>query len=470
MGHVGKDILNNTSRGMLGLALIGAPLLFGGAFGWTVPFITGVFILAFALVSATQWSRLDKPVPIIWIVVAAGWFWTAVQSIPLPINLARPLASIPVDRIERTLALVRSAGPIDSASLSYDPGATQVQLLVGASIVTAFVCAWLVSSRHRNLVIQLVALSSIALAMITIAHRLAGLDSVYGVYTPRFTAAVLVAPLMNANHLGGFLMMGSLLSFSISMDARNANRRWPWLGAGVVLGALVPLTTSRGATATLLVGLTAIFFLVRSRSKSRNNRRVLVGSGIASIFGVAAFMGLEPLLRRFETADVSKFELARQGLDLLQGPAAWIGVGRGAFSVAMAEVHSGNARVTHPENLIVQWTSEWGLIVGLPLLCAIAFAVYRRLRSTRSITIEGGAIAIIALGAQNLVDFSLEMPGVAPVAAALLGAVLYSELPSFRIARFSQRAFVSTVGTFAVACLVLLSPRCTAIGSAVNSG
>ena len=94
--------------------------------------------------------------------------------------------------------------------------------------------------------------------------------------------------------------------------------------------------------------------------------------------------------------------------------------------------------------------------VAVILLGVVAWALWKRFRTTDETMIGAVCIAIFALTLQNLVDFSLEMAGVIVVVAALLGALLPgSDHEGSR--RFSILGAIA-LGVFTIA-LVAITPR-----------
>ena len=115
--------------------------------------------------------------------------------------------------------------------------------------------------------------------------------------------------------------------------------------------------------------------------------------------------------------------ISTAGLVALRNP--WLGVGRGAFSpVFQGEMGTTN-RYVHPENLLVQWFSEWGLPISIAVLGLITVAVWQaRHRIRRSWSRTGALVAVASLVVHDMVDFCLEMPGIAVVAIATLAATV----------------------------------------------
>jgi tetratricopeptide (TPR) repeat protein len=99
------------------------------------------------------------------------------------------------------------------------------------------------------------------------------------------------------------------------------------------------------------------------------------------------------------------------------------GVGRGAFSAAFVDEQGTDKRFFYPENLPIQWVSEWGLPIALTLLVIVIWSIGRGFRLRRSHAHLGALAGLIAIGVHQLADFSLELVGLAVVAAATLGSV-----------------------------------------------
>jgi tetratricopeptide (TPR) repeat protein len=267
--------------------------------------------------------------------------------------------------------------------------------------------------------------SAVLIGLVGFAHQAAGEDLLFGIYSPRFTSTRLLAPLMNSNHLAGFCLMGALIAAGLAARGGGRQKRIAWITASVFCTIVAAWTLSRGAIGALLFGFLLLgAWLARSRRSESRWAAIPVAVVGASIAGVVAFAGLEPILRRFETQGLGKLELAARGFRLLDGSAWWLGVGRGAFSSAFVTHEGSLDRYTHPENLLVQWTTEWGVLVAGVLLLVLIPALWKRFRTAEEPVMAAICVAIFALSLQNLVDFSLEMAGIVAVVAALLGAVL----------------------------------------------
>jgi hypothetical protein len=432
-----------------------APELFGGAFPWTVVVIAGLCV---ASLGTALWVRRSAATPVVdgvFIAMGLAWLWTCLQAVPLPTAVAHTLGLGSVQSAERLQGL--AWGETVPFTISYDPGSTQLQILIGISILSAFLAARLGGpSGVKPIAIATVA-SAVLLGLVGFAHRAAGADVLFGIYSPRFSATHLLTPLMNSNHLGGFSLMGALIAAGLAAEEGGRQKRVAWVTASVFCTLVVAFTLSRGAIGALLFGLVLLSaWLVRSRRSDGRRAAVPVAVVGGAVAGVVAFAGLEPILRRFETHGLDKLELAAHGFRLLDGSAWWLGVGRGAFSSAFVTHQGSLDRYTHPENLLVQWTTEWGILIAGVLLLALTPALWKRFRTAEKPLVAAVCVAIFALSLQNLVDFGLEMAGVVAVVAALLGALLPVRSTSTR--QPSRRLSSASFGVFVVV-LAALGPR-----------
>jgi tetratricopeptide (TPR) repeat protein len=433
---------------MLAGTVVIAPQLLGGRFGWG---ITIIALLAGGCCATAGWSArgtIRGRVPWMVLVMIALVAWTAFQALPLPrtfVEIVQPLA---VDRIDAAYALLDEPPPY-WIPLSLSPAGTQAEIVKGLGIAAAFIAAWLLASLgQRSMVIVAVGASTCAMALVKIGHLAADADAVFGVYDDPNSGA----PLINMNHLSGFLALGAPILAGAAMHARERGQRILWIAGSVFVGATALIATSRGGAASLVFGMMVLGVCGLWRSLGSKSKRpvampiLTIGAALAAALGLGLYVAAESLYVDFERGDASKLEIAWRGLELaLTHP--WTGVGRGAFSAAMTAHFGGMLRYTHPENVVAQWCSEWGLVVGLTLVVLLGMAFFRAVRGTRHWLHLGGAAALASIAAHDLVDFSMENVGVAVVVAALAGAVLAPH----ESARSRAARSRSSVGSIAIA-------------------
>lgn len=432
-----------------------APQLFGGAFAWAT---IAIAALSLAALATSLWVRREAASPIVdvvLIVMAFALVWACLQLAPWPEPVARALGLASLEAAQRLEGLEWS--PVIPLTISRDPGSTMLHVLIGIAILSAFLAARLGGRSNVKPVAIATVASALLLAAEGLLHRLADADAVFGVYAPRFVQPQLLTPLMNGNHLGGFELLGALLAAGLAVERSSPSRRF-WAVASALCALTVGATLSRGAIGSLAFGFLVLAAWLYGKGDERRGSVVPVAVPFAAGVAVAAFVGLEPILRRFETQGFDKLSTALRGLRLLEGSTWWLGIGRGAFSSAFVSEEGSIARYTHPENLLVQWTTEWGVPLGVGLVLVLGLALWARLRTAREPLVAATCIALGALSLQNLVDFSLEMAGVAAPAAVLLGAILPVRDPAG--SRRSVRLSAVALAGFA-ALLLVIGPRVT---------
>src|SRR5690606_12600456 len=147
---------------------------------------------------------------------------------------------------------------------------------------------------------------------------------------------------------------------------------------------------------------------------------------LGMVFTGAALAVLQLKWTALQAEDLEKLKIAGWSVPLIAD--YWLfGIGRGAFgSVFPAYAPPmGNKFYLYPENIAVQWVSEWGAPIAL--LAALAFVWAFRPRHVRIRGDSLGAAAatgIAMLLLQNLVDFGLERAAT-PLAATWALAVMW---------------------------------------------
>lgn len=400
------------------VTLIVAPQLLGGVFPWAVAIICVLAgtagILASRQVEIISVRRRSVTL-LDWMMVIA-LAWTGLQLVPMSGTLVGFLVPESVDAW-RSNATLFGESPRSLIPMSLDPGATRLEVAKGCAIVAVFLAARVLTASHqRRRVLRGVAASAIAMALVAFAHKLAGATDVFGMYTPVYASSRLLAPLMNENHLGGMMAMGSPIAIGLAMDAKAIEERIGWAAGGGVCALAGILSFSRGGILALAIGM-AVFMAVYTARLSRRHGSILRSRTVPILFiGALAIIllavGLQgsdlgrELSHRHNIAP--KFAGAVAALPVIAShPIA--GVGRGAFSAAFVDEQGTEKRFFYSENLPVQWASEWGLPITLALLVVIIWSIARGFRLRRSHAHLGGLAGLVAIGTHQLADFSLSL-------------------------------------------------------------
>lgn len=438
------------AEGLLGAAVVCLPAALGGAPPWTLWILVGLAAAAAAAWSIGAWQKGRRwswhPVLLLALVPLA---LEAAQLVPLPPFLLAKLA--PASAELRDFALV-PLGLERWRPVSVDAPCTwrlfARDLGLGGLLFVALQLGRLEGPRRRLLAV--VGGAAVAFALIAFVHQLAGLDSLFGLYSFR-TATPLLTPFGNANHLAAFLTLGGTvcLGLAVSSESRDAMVGW---GIGAVgTGLATFLSMSRGGVGTMLItwGLVGTLLVARRAGGLRNVIPwVLMGATLLAAAGLA----FEELWARAETLDsVTKLQATKLEAWPMFAQAARAaspaGLGRGAFEVGVSRWHEHQLSVTftHPENLVLQWAVEVGPVAAAVVFALLGWVLWRTLRALPRRPLEQVALlAVVGVGLHDLFDFSLELNAVPAVVAVTLGLVAGAGGAVTR--RVAQRSLVAAVG------------------------
>ncbi|MBI5499414.1 MAG: tetratricopeptide repeat protein [Deltaproteobacteria bacterium] len=220
----------------------------------------------------------------------------------------------------------------------------------------------------------------------------------------------------------------------------------------------------------------------RRRHSPRESRDLhLAWASLGAVLAIVAgsYVAYGAIRAEFEHGDASKLEIARDALTMT-GDYPVAGIGRGAFLAAYPPYQTQDDRwtYTHPENIVAQYVVEWGVPLGGLALLGLLFVLGRAAMRPPLKAHNAAAIAaVFALLLQNVVDFGLELLGLAlPFVAALavvretgaVGDARRTQRPSHPRLRLPGPAWMAAVaGT--IAAVALLYPWAAANDLAVES-
>ncbi len=399
--------------------------------------VVSALALAALVVSAVT-RDLPRSVPRpAWILAGLGLF-SLLQALPLPRALLQTVAPMNAEIWRATYALLREGS--SAFPLSLDPGASVVEGLKWLTYAATFTVAASMGRRTKpELGATVVFYSALAVALVTLAHRLAGASTVYGLHAPvgEFMRNSL-GPLLNPNNLAGYLNLGLFCGLGLLFVRRTRLPRWAIvLGSALLLGTVVE-AGSRGAFLALGAGLVVLSPIIWKRYLLRvahaRNRRILLAS-IATVIGLGVLLALLAIaprsFHRVDDAGFGKLAMTSWVLPLLRAFPVW-GVGRGAFESAFQayRIGEGNVVYSHAENFVIQWAAEWGIPVALAALVTLAWLLrpgaLGAYRAAAACTLAG----VLVLLLQNLVDLGLEVPALPIAAAACIGSFWGAEAGS----------------------------------------
>jgi O-antigen ligase len=200
------------------------------------------------------------------------------------------------------------------------------------------------------------------------------------------------------------------------------------------------MTRSRAGAIVSLLALTIAFVMFFRRDLPRRTGLLtaLAGAGAAALLALQVMGGA--VNSRFDAqglADEGRLATYRATLRLIADH-PWFGTGQGTFALAFPAYRSPNVSVwgtwDMAHNTLLQLAADMGIPVAAIVVIAwcVIFAVLLRgaliRRSGLFCPVAALAVAVLAV-LHSMVDFSLQIPGYAIVALALVGAGLAQSFP-----------------------------------------
>lgn len=441
---------------------------FGAPYAWArgplaiVCLATGIAGLVVA-VARSRAHAINGAVTAAFGLVAAA---IAAQLVPLGgavLAVVSPQLSSVLRAYDVPYALQAVGAVAPAHALSINPDATWLGLsmFVSLAVYSVGLAAVLTSADVRRLA-QHVAVIGGVLAMIAILQRATFNGKLFWFWAPENDPGNAFGPFVNRNHFAGWMIMalmlaiGGLLGRLATVARRAPPREWQrrllWLASAeanrriltgfliVLMAMSLVLTTSRSGLVSFLAAM-SITGVVALRRLSGGAQRVLVIAYLGLIVIVAVnATGVGVLQARFhqEANIVGRIVAWQDTLDIVRD-FPLTGTGLNTYGDAMLFYQQGNTQVhmAQAHNDYLQLAAEGGWLLGVPAaiaLLVVAREIRRRFadgsRATMSYWLRLSAVTgLVAIGLQETVEFSLQMPGNAAVFATLL-AVAIGRLPS----------------------------------------
>lgn len=438
---------------ILVLIMIGATLAFGGVqpIAYSLMEVAVFLATPALLLNQTRKGRLGLILPI-WPMLFA--LLAMLQLIPLPSRLVTLLS--PSHQSIPGLAGL-SDGKEAWTALSISSHDTVLDLMKFLAYVGAFLlAAYLFDSRkRRSIVVHGLILLGCFEAIYGIVQYLTGWQQIF-IYKKTFDLEEATGTYINRNHFAGvleltlpFVLAAGFYSFQIWSEYRqsgpnpraDAERSMAGFRAIFYLFltaiVIVAIIFSRSRSGILASAFSIVFIVLLGQVKTK--RKIwTVGFLLllATIVGYGLWIGLDPVLSRFENVRESGY------LQLEGRVAIWkdamrvvrdhplVGTGLGTFGVAFRQYQTGlvNSFTDHAHNDYLEFASDTGLLgaalLFLPILYLFVKMISRFLddprRYRRSVTLAciGSTLALII---HSISDFNLQIPANALIFAVILG-------------------------------------------------
>ena len=428
---------------------------FGAIYPWAyLPLVTASAILGMV---GLIWGRGPVPWPLI---ASLALVALAVSLQLIPLNEST-LASVSPRAVEihRQRDLAAAVGRAASFPLSIDPRQTRLGLMffVAFALLLAGTARMLTGRSARQVAASL-AVVGVALAMVGLVQRATFNGRIYGFWELAQGGSPF-GPFINRNHFAGWMLMvvpltvglfASLVSRSMAGVRPHWRARVLWFASTnankAVLAAFAVMTMALALVVTLSrSGITAfvgamafasVVLLTRRTGPARVGRMLVAAYLTLVSIVVVSWVGVDRIAARFTApgsiggegrlaiwADtwrmVDDFPLTGTGLNTYGSAALFY----------QQSLKGSHMREAHNDYL--QLAAEGGGLLGVPILLSAAVliaGIRRRFRDDvgSMLWIRVGAMTgLLAIAAQSLVEFSLQMPANAALFAVLCGIALH---------------------------------------------
>lgn len=372
------------------------------------------------------------------------------QRLPLPVGVVTAISPNTAELARAHLAgMVHDPAAI---ALSIAPATTSVVWFLTAALgIFAIGFSRSASSGDARMLAQWIAPLGACLAVGGLIQAAVWNGRIYGVWDPYETGRAF-GPFINRNHAAGWLLMALPLAAGQFVEqttrtpratAHDWRTRLLWLGSPTATPVLLSLaclvlmavalvaTMSRSGMLGLCVAAAVWFVLVR---RARHTLAWALAPATLAVLGLVAFISVGPdqVFARFaehrETGFASRTGIWRDTLRLASRfPLA--GTGMGSFGEVMRSQQTVDPLEHYEQahNDYLQVLSDGGALVSLPLLAlliVVSREASRQLNTARErggYWLRAGAITgLVAIAAQECVDFSLQIPANAVLCAVLV--------------------------------------------------
>ena len=404
----------------------------------------------------------------------------AVQLLPMtPATLGRisPATDALLRKHEVAYALAAHAPEVEYRHpLSINPAATWLGLGFAAAFgVLLLGTARAVGRRGLDVLGAGLAAVGLLLALTGIVESGLGVRDrqatglIYGFWKPIYGTNPF-GPFVNRNHFAGWMLMGLpvVLGYFVALVARGMRGVKPtlrhrvlWFSspeasrvvlvglAAAVMAVSLVLTFSRSGILGFILALAlSAGFVVRgagtraaARGRASGTRRA-IAVGYLVLLGALAigWAGIDAVADRFAAAEGTRLNgrlpIWEDTLPILRD-FTLTGTGLNTYGTAMLhyQVWEPATRTLEAHNDYLQLAAEGGLLLGVPALAfalALGWQTARRFRERHEDDLAywlrvGAVTGMVAVGLQETVEFSLQMPGNAALFAVLAGVAVHGK-------------------------------------------
>jgi hypothetical protein len=451
------------------LTLAWGALSFGAVYPWAYkPMLASLSLLGlWGLFEPTESGRRANGTLAVSLALLVGAVILQLTPLPRQTLLAvSPACDTLLQRYDVAYAALAANGSAVAHELSIEPAHTRLGLLLllGLGVFLLGLTRTLDGFKLRRLLPGLIILG-VVLAMIGIIQRPLFTGKIYGFWTPLGgpllyspTGGGPFGPFVNRNHFAGWMLMALPLAIGyfaamvargmhgakaglrerlVWFSSREANRAVLVGFAILLMGLSLVMTLSRSGITCFMISL-AISSIAVARNHTGRSKRALVVIFLAlvAIFSVR-WVGIDAITARFQAVTGQHDDQFRlfAWQDALRIFRAFPMTGSGLNTYGVATLFyqtflTDTVHFAEGHNDYLQFLAEGGLLLTIPALVLIGLFV-REVRcrfreglddSTGHWLRVGAAAGLTAVALQEVVEFSLQIPGNAAL-FVLLGGI-----------------------------------------------
>jgi hypothetical protein len=443
---------------LLSIAL--GALAFGAVYPWAC-WPLAIVSLACGVVGLLATGSRRAPVPsrALLLGLSAVAIAGLLQVLPLPIPLLAELSPA-TGAVIRQIDPVYAAGLVDYHALSVTPARTWTALaLYGSFAVLMLGMSRVLSLRGARPFAEELAVFGVLLALVAIIQEPIYEGRIYGFWQP-LRGHDAFGPFVNKNHFAGWMLLAlpivlALVCAALEQAMRGLKPGWHnrvlWLSspeasrlvllaasAGIMTLALV-LTMSRSGISALAVSLVLTGLFVVRGLTGRSRKAAGAAYLLLLTITVVGWIGADAIVTRFSKADWSEFN-NRWGAwsdawNIAETfPLAGTGLNTYETAALFYQRHGLEKYFGEAHNDYLELAAGGGLLVGVPIILCLAIFVRdvnRRMRDepgSDAWWVRRGAVtALVAIALQEVVDFSLQMPGNAVLFSVVCAIALHAD-------------------------------------------
>jgi tetratricopeptide (TPR) repeat protein len=410
------------------------PLAIGTVHLWSKTVMLGLAVLAFCALAfrRRRQARSFLLFPM-GIALLSACVFCLLQLVPMPEFMVRLLNPGAAGLYDFVLSGTGLWGEGNFRALSLDPPGTAIALVSFLAYALAFIVVvnYFNDRRRARRLLKLIAWAGFSVALIGFFSKLFVAKSILG-FHPVAQGTFFFSTFVNPNHLAGFLGLCSPVALGLGMSARERQDKALYGFMGVISGVAVFMSLSRGGIVALLAGLAFLFVFIATRRARRLRHATLVQTSVAAVLILAGYLAYDTVISELKT--LGDLEAVREETKVRSWGATFpmmadhpvVGIGKGAYQTVYPQYKTiaSDRTFTHAENQVLQLMVEWGpgfgfLFIGMFIL-AFILAVSR---ARQSLTMGGCLAGVFVVAVHNLVDFNLEIGGVALIFVLVLGVL-----------------------------------------------